>query len=298
MKMEKIFIMINLIIIMIIIKLLSSDSIFFNYNYKRDNYSPKLYSDLSDEKSKHDIVKENTKLYDEEISHIYENLGINDKLNKSFSNSDNYDIKLINKFFNLNKTQVNGLDSQNYSSNNQNDNEASLSNESKNYSSLNYDDNIDIRFQSKSIILAPYIEPNDSSYLTFSNRKRERSKIKDINLFPNIENNFMNKSESLAIKKNYKDKIFIIKKKNFGRKKKNSGETGKHNKYSKDNLRSKAKTCSLSFLLEYFNEELKKIDINNLNKSVEWKLYQIKTEDNKTKVYFFRIIKSISQIYF
>jgi hypothetical protein len=58
-----------------------------------------------------------------------------------------------------------------------------------------------------------------------------------------------------------------------------------YNKNSNDNLRSKVKTCSLNFLYEYFNEEIPKIDINDLNKSVDWKLYKKKYVDNKTKVY-------------
>jgi hypothetical protein len=71
----------------------------------------------------------------------------------------------------------------------------------------------------------------------------------------------------------------------LGEKKKNSGETGKHDKFSKDNLRSKVKTLSLKFLYEYFNKEIQKIDINDLNKSADWRLYEIKSVDNKTKIY-------------
>lgn len=68
-------------------------------------------------------------------------------------------------------------------------------------------------------------------------------------------------------------------------KKKNSEETGKHTKISKDNLRSKAKTISLDFLLPYFNKKIKEIDINDLNKNPDWRLYKTKYVDNKTKVY-------------
>jgi hypothetical protein len=201
------------------------------------------------------------------------------------------------KSFNLNEIQEKYLDSQNSFSNNENNNEASLLNESKNYSSINNDDSMDIScFQSKSLRLSPldpnitqldypfsfYIKTKVSLNLTFSNQKRKRSK---------------NNSEVLANKD--KTKLFIVdKEKNIGRKKKNSGETGKHGKNSKDNMRSKVKTCSLKFLYKYFNKEIQKIDINDLNKSADWRLYQIKTEDNKTKVYNLELLnQSLKSIF-
>ena len=121
-----------------------------------------------------------------------------------------------------------------------------------------------------------YKESN--SFNCFSNKKRKRSKTKVI--LPN--HNMFN----------------VDKKSNNGRKKKDSGETGKHGKDSKDNLRSKVKTCSLNFLYNYFNKEIQKIYINDLNKSLERRLYQIKTIDNKTKVYNLELLNQTLKIIF
>ena len=302
-------------------KISQDDSLIFNNN-NREEFSPKLNLDLSEGESKKDMVKENS-IFIEEISQIYKNPEKKvrkKRKNESFSNSDPYDIKLRNrtldniiflkenkedcclmndKYFNLNETQVKYYDSQDSFSNNKNNNEARLLNISKNYSSVNNDDIMDISsLQSKISIFPPltpnitqldfpcpnYIKPNDSINLPFSNQKRKRSKNKVIKSFPIIENNFLNNSEDLA--KKDKKKLFTTKKKIIlGEKKKNSGKNGKHGKNSNDNLRSKVKTCSLNFLYEYFNEEIPKIDINDLNKSVDWKLYKKKYVDNKTKVY-------------
>jgi hypothetical protein len=249
-------------------------------------------------------------------------------VNKSFSDSDIYDIKLMNraldnyiflkenkvycfmikdKSFNLDEIQEKYLDSQNSFSNNENNNEASLLNESKNYSSINNDDSMDIScFQSKSLRLSP-LDPNITQLnYPFSfyikpkvsfNQKRKRSKNKVINSLSNIENNFVNNSEVLENK--YITKLFKVdREKNIGRKKKNSGKTGKHDKNSKDNMRTKVKSCSLKFLYEYFNKEIQKIDIHDLNKSVDWRLYEIKTEDNKTKVYNLKLLnQSLKSIF-
>jgi hypothetical protein len=198
------------------------------------------------------------------------------------------------KSFNLDEIQEKYLDSQNSFSNNENNNEASLLNESKNYSSINNDDSMDIScFQSKSLRLSP-LDPNITQLnYPFSfyikpkvsfNQKRKRSKNKVINSLSKIENNFVNNSEVLENK--YITKLFKVdREKNIGRKKKNSGKTGKHDKNSKDNMRTKVKSCSLKFLYEYFNKEIQKIDINDLNKSADWRLYEIKSVDNKTKIY-------------
>ena len=306
-------------------KVLSNDSFISNINDKREDFSPKLGLDLSEGESKNDKVKENSNFFTEEISQIYENPVIKDKtiirkkaiigVNKSFSDSDNYDNKSMNRildnciflkenkeyfcmsndtFFNLNETQVKYWDSQN----------------SFSYSSLNNDDSNDIsRFQSKSVKLSPLEnntqlnnpfslkKPNKSLNLTFSNQKRKRSKNKVINSLSNIENNFVNNSEVLENK--YITKHFKVEReKNFGRKKKNSGKTGKHDKNSKDNMRTKVKSCSLKFLYEYFNKEIQKIDINDLNKSADWRLYEIKTVDIKTKVYNLKLLnQSLKSIF-
>ena len=154
-------------------------------------------------------------------------------------------------------------------------------------------------------IMSPNISPNyiihDSFDLEFLNKKTNRSKNKVINSFPNKEKNYLGTSGISAKQKSYKDKsklFIVVQKSNFGRKKKDSVEIGKHTKIAKDNLRSKVRTYSLDFLYEYFNKEIQKIEIKNLNKSGEWRLYKIKRIDNKTKVYNLELLdKSLKSIF-
>jgi len=213
---------------------------------------------------------------------------------------ENDEITKKNETFNINKIQTKHLNSQNTFSDFKDKNEYSLPNKSKNYSSLSFNNIINNTLSNISLLLPVSLGPDmtqgiypdlfykksNSFNSTFSNKKRKRSKIKAINSFPNIENNFVNNSEDLV-----KHNMFNIKKiSNNGRKKKGSGETGMHGKDYKDNLRSKAKTCSLKFLKGYFNEEIQNIDIKGLN-STDWRLYQIRTVDNKTKKYFSNLLK-------
>ena len=154
-------------------------------------------------------------------------------------------------------------------------------------------------------IMSPNISPNYiihySFDLEFLNKKTNRSKNKVINSFPNKEKNYLGTSGISAKQKSYKDKsklFIVVQKSNFGRKKKDSVEIGKHTKIAKDNLRSKVRTYSLDFLYEYFNKEIQKIEIKNLNKSGEWRLYKIKRIDNKTKVYNLELLdKSLKSIF-
>jgi hypothetical protein len=154
-------------------------------------------------------------------------------------------------------------------------------------------------------IMSPNISPNyiihDSFDLEFLKVKTNRSKNKVINSFPNKEKNYLGTSGISAKQKSYKDKsklFIVVQKSNFGRKKKDSGKIGKHTKIAKDNLRSKVRTYSLDFLYEYFNKEIQKIEIKNLNKSGEWRLYKIKRIDNKTKVYNLELLdKSLKSIF-
>ena len=340
------------------------------YNDKSKDNKEILNLDLStdngslffDGKSKNDSVKENSNLLDEETSQIYQNPAINNKsikrkkikkkkkrkkkkkkknrykrciirVNKSFSNSDNYDIKLMNpilsnciplkenkcmmneKFFNLNEAQVKDFDSQKSFSNYKYNNRSSLPDESQNDSSSNNDafNGNSGQSDSSSSSYTP-LNPNMSQFnrgiLFFRKDKRlnkKRKRTEDIanNLFPDTINNIENESELLSnqniclfntkileIDKNCnKVRIFDINETGKkGRKKKNSEDTGKHTKYSKDNLRSKVKNYSLDFLFLYFNKEIKKIDING-------RLYKIKYVENKIKVYYLDLLdKSLKSI--
>lgn len=118
---------------------------------------------------------------------------------------------------------------------------------------------------------------------TFLNKKRKKDKNESIKI------NFWNISHQ-NFYKGKKKGLFKVDKNKIGRKKKGSGEIGKHDKYSRDNLRSKVKTYSLKFLLDYFNKEIQKIDIQDLNKSFIRRLYQMKTVDDKTKAYNLKLL--------
>ena len=331
----------------------SNDNNEINKLSSNESFSPELYLDLSTEhgsllsdgESKNDLVKKNSK-----ISQINENPVINDKtilrkkvkkknkkknknknknrykryiksVNKSFSNSDNYDIKLMNpilenfillkqnkgyyymineKFFNLKEAQAKDLDSQKSFSDYKYNNRSSLPNESESDSYSNNNGSNDNSDQSNgSSPLSTILEPNNTQSnngLSFLIIARTTNEIEISDLFPITINNSENISELLPNENNYEVNIKILeidkngnkrgifeiyKKDNKGRKKKNSEEIGKHTKISKDNMRSKAKTISLDFLLHYLNE----IDINDLNKNPDWRLYKTKYVDNKTKVY-------------
>jgi hypothetical protein len=145
----------------------------------------------------------------------------------------------------------------------------------------------------------------------FDERKRTKIKLSDI--FPSTINNSENTSELLSNQNIYEVNIRILeidkndnkqgifeiyKTGNKGRKKKNSEETGKHTKISKDNMRSKVKTISLDFLLFYLNEKIIEIDINDLNKNPDWRLYKTKYVDNKTKAYNLNLLnQSLKSIF-
>ena len=54
----------------------------------------------------------------------------------------------------------------------------------------------------------------------------------------------------------------------YGRKKKSSGESGKHNKFSNDNLRRKCKHIILDILMEFINKLLEDIYKENLGQGI------------------------------
>jgi hypothetical protein len=208
------------------------------------------------------------------------------------------------KFSNLNEKQAKDLDSQKSFSDYKYNNRSSLPNESESDSYSNNNGSNDNSDQSNgSSPLSTILEPNNTQSnngLSFLIIARTTNEIEISDLFPITINNSENISELLPNENNYEVNIKILeidkngnkrgifeiyKKDNKGRKKKNSEEIGKHTKISKDNMRSKAKTISLDFLLHYLNEKIKKIDINDLNKNPDWRLYKTKYVDNKTKAY-------------
>jgi len=249
-------------------------------------------------------------------------------VNNKFSNSDNYYIKLMNpiflnfidlkenkvycymmngKFFNSNGTQGKDLNSQNSFSDIPNNNEASLPNDSQNDSFSDNDDlkdNLDQFNDSQDDSPPDNDDCEDNSYQSNSlssrltsldqntmqsncglsflrkllNKKRKRSKNKAKNILKHLPNQNIFKTVTTNDR---------------GRKKKNSNKKGKHTRDSPDNMRSKIKTYSLKFLYYYFNEKIKEIGINDLDR-----LYQIRRVNKKTKVYFLDLLnQSLKSIF-
>ena len=129
-------------------------------------------------------------------------------------------------------------------------------------------------------------------------------KLKRIVFIFQISNKFINKFEYSLIQYNNKNRstLFKINKNNnCGRKKKDSGQKCKHNKNSPDNMRKKAKTLTFQLISEIINDELKKINIKDLNKSFcPVKLFKINQDQasNSTKLYNLDLLnKSFKSIF-
>ena len=82
--------------------------------------------------------------------------------------------------------------------------------------------------------------------------------------FPKINKN--NKDISKAKIEKIKNNLEI--KSHLGRKRKNENSFGKHNKFSDDNLRRKAKSLIIDYSLEFLNEKIKKIYKGNLGEGI------------------------------
>ena len=115
--------------------------------------------------------------------------------------------------------------------------------------------------------------------------------INNSNYLSNINNKSINKFNfSLKQDNNKNSNILfnIIKNKNFGRKKKVSGKIGNHKKSAPDNIRKKTKTMTIKYISDIINNELKKLNIKDLNKKFcPVKLLQINQlqASNSTKKY-------------
>lgn len=278
-----------------------NDISFFDIDDKDDSSSKldlHLFKDdeslFLDRESKNNINCNNLNIEESEdfYENFYENLSINDKSsikekikntnenengnlyksniiekNKSFSNSDNFNIKVMNQTL-PNKISLNKND-ENFSINqehvNLNKTKILNLNSQISFSDYKYNDRTNFSNKSKIYDSFSFLEKNNNSFIsTLSNKKRKRNNTKINNTFLNINNNFNNIPEFLPKQdiNSDKSKLFRIdKKNNYGRKKKNNGETGKHTRESKDNLRSKVKSLSLTFLYEYFNKEIKKLKL-------------------------------------
>ena len=154
---------------------------------------------------------------------------------------------------------------------------------------------------------------NNSINSFYSNKKRKRSPNNYINesemnmdhlYFSYIIDKSTNKFDFSLSQKDNKNKSLLFKikkKKNFGRKKIFSGEIGKHKKSDPDNMRKKVKTLTFQFISDIINNELKRINMKDINKSFcPVKLLQINQQQasNSTKIYNLDLLnKSFKSIF-
>ena len=66
--------------------------------------------------------------------------------------------------------------------------------------------------------------------------------------------------------------LFNIKKDNCGRKKKDSGQIGKHKKTDADNMLRKIKSLTFKIIMDIINDELKNIKLNEFKNFIPFKL--------------------------
>ena len=84
--------------------------------------------------------------------------------------------------------------------------------------------------------------------------------------------------------------LFNIKKNNCGRKKKDSGQIGKHKKTDADNMLRKIKSLTFKIIFDIINDELKNINNEELNKNfLPAKLLQINQEQTKNTTKIFNL---------
>ena len=246
----------------------------------------------------------------------------NEECNENFSSSKKLDSFFGNSRikFNIN-SQLSFIDNQNnatlfqYNKSKMNSSRfinSFINNKDKSYSSIisfsrnNYQNKTQNYFSFQSS--KKDINSNNSIY---SNKKRKRSPnffdknqnmTKDNISFSKINNQFINKFDfSLKENNNKKKNLFNTRKNNnYGRKKKDSGEIGKHKDSAPDNMRQKVKTLTFKLINQIINEELKKINIKDLENINPVKLFQINNEQtsNKTQKYNLELLnKSIRSIF-
>ncbi len=246
----------------------------------------------------------------------------NEECNENFSSSKKLDSFFGNSRikFNIN-SQLSFIDNQNnatlfqYNKSKMNSSRfinSFINNKDKSYSSImssgryNYQNKTQNCFSFQSS--KKDINSNNSIY---SNKKRKRSPnffdknqnmTKDNISFSKINNQFINKFDfSLKENNNKKINLFNIRKNNnYGRKKKDSGEIGKHKDSAPDNMRQKVKTLTFKYIKETINDELEKINIKDFENISPVKLLQINNEQtsNTTQKYNLELLnKSIRSIF-
>ena len=89
---------------------------------------------------------------------------------------------------------------------------------------------------------------DENEYLFNNNNNNTLADLDNINLYNLPDNNSISSQEIEQINNH----------KLLGRKTKNSGETGKHNKYSEDNMIRKIKVLFRDDLLDFINNKIKK----------------------------------------
>ena len=107
--------------------------------------------------------------------------------------------------------------------------------------------------------------------------------IKKVNKINNIINtpNINGKEEEIDIIEIKEEKSLEKKKPQFGRKRARSGEEGKHNKFSDDNLRRKCKHILLNEILIFINHKINEIYNGNLGQGILIKKLYTLNHDQK-----------------
>ena len=111
---------------------------------------------------------------------------------------------------------------------------------------------------------------DNESYNIVNNQleKNFRAKIKEENCQKEQDKKIINSKIDKLNKNNYDYEEIKNEKKKCGRKRKRTDEKGKHNKYSDDNIRRKCKHLVLKYVLEFINDQIKKIYNNNIGNGI------------------------------
>ena len=130
-----------------------------------------------------------------------------------------------------------------------------------------------------------------------------KNDIKNTNVISNIiiTSDINGKEEEIDIIEIKENKNLEKKKTQFGRKRARSGEEGKHNKYSDDNLRRKCKHIVLNEILIFINDKLFKLYNGNLGQGILIKkLYTLNHDQKANAVIKFNkdfLFKTLGEIF-
>ena len=192
---------------------------------------------------------------------------------------------------------------------NENNNNIDLKNQEKNLSNNNNLTNLNTFNFLNQKRKMPFIDINNKKkpfkYKIFiTTSKKEKSEEENINSEINSENNINNINNNTPRKvifrmdKKYKNMTQIKIKKNPGRKKKNSGEIGIHNKFSKDNMMRKLKNKVMESARRLINKMIKIESVEKYKDFGEMRKIQgIFCQELNIKFNFWFYVQSLKSIF-